>query len=421
MPIRRPRGPKPTLRHLAFLEVMSNAAEGSPEYREARACFLALRHLDHWIALAADGGAPTERSTTATQEALAAISDDTELRSMLSAIVQGMPQLSDADWQPLMPRLYALGSLLERRGQTRLAGDVYASVARNVDVVAHLDLAYDAHMRWAACLRLEGALDHADQVYTLSGTLAARDRDRAKVLTSRIGRAKVVAARGNLPAAMRTMEEIEGEARTIGAHDLVALILHERAGLSHSMGDFQGGLRLVWNAYQLSRDDYDRERMLWDISNFLGRIGAEAASRDALQLIAATSRHPAARLLAHQNLMDLATRMGNEVAFHQHRRQLVDQPLPPPRRVSFLLDAGRGLGTFGDVAGARVVLREALQLAESIGLNQRIFQIEQALGELDRKATQSEPRTQMRPSDAAPGDITEGLRILLREHAGAPA
>jgi tetratricopeptide (TPR) repeat protein len=401
---------------------MASSTEGSPEYNEARATFLSLRHLDHWIALGASGGAPTERSTSTTLEALGTLTEDVELRSALETIVTAIPDLSDADAQPVMPRLFALGSLFERRGQTRLAGDIYGTVAKNADQVAHLDLAYDAHMRSAACLRLEGDLEYADQTYAHAGTLASRERDRAKVLTARVGRAKVVAARGNLPAAMSTMLTIESEARELGASDLVALIMHERAGLAHAMGDFEGALRLVWQAHQLSTDAYDRERMMWDIANFLGRIGAEDAARDALQLIALTTRHQSARVLAQQNLMDLSRRTGNEVAFHQHRRALAEQALPAPRRVSYLLDAGRGLSEFGDVGAARAALTEALRLAESVGLNQRIFQAEQALAELDQIAAESKRTPPARTSPGwtnAPDEISTGLRALLEEATAA--
>src|SRR5688572_6358772 len=165
MPIRRPRGPKPTLRHLPFLEAMAASGEGSHEYREARATFLALRHLDHWIALGAGGGAPTDRSTTMTQEALDALGEDGELRSALVSIVSAIPELSDADAQPVLPRVFALGSLLEQRGRTRQATDVYETVARHVDSSAHADIAYDAHMRLGACLRNDGQLDRADAAY----------------------------------------------------------------------------------------------------------------------------------------------------------------------------------------------------------------------------------------------------------------
>lgn len=421
MPIRRPRGPKPTLRHLPFLEAMATSGEGSHEHREARASFLALRHLDHWIALGAGGGAPTDRSSSVTQEALNALGEDTELKSALQSIVSAIPELSDADAQPVLPRVFALGSLLERRGRTRQATDVYETVARHVDSSAHADIAYDSHMRLGACLRNDGQLDRADQAYATAGTLATRTRDRVRILSSRVGRAKVTWVRGNFPAADESLRELEREARAEGANELVAMILHDRAILSSHRGDMEQAVRLVWTGYQLSPDEYDRERMLWDLANLLGRTGAFDTARDALRLIEIGSRHQTARWHAQVNLMELATRTNNEVQFHQYRRMLEGVQLPGARRVAYLLDAGRGLAHFGDSNTATSTLTEGLRLAESLHLNDKVFEFEKELTKLQsiesRKATIG---AAVAPSDA-PEDIRAGLRDLLQEVSGAPA
>jgi tetratricopeptide (TPR) repeat protein len=427
MPIRRPRGPKPTLRHLPFLEAMATSEEGKHEYREARATFLALRHLDHWIALGAGGGAPTDRSTTITQEALGALGDDTELRSALESIVSAIPELSDADAQPVLPRVFALGSLLERRGRTRQAADVYATVVRHVDTSAHVDLAYDANMRMAASLRTEGQLDLADQAYAMAGTLAARTRDRVRVITSRVGRAKVTWVRGNLPATDDALQELEQEARAEGAVELVAMILHDRAALSNQRGDTQRAIRTVWDAYRLSPDEYDRERMLEDLAMFLGVVGAFDAARDALQLIELGSRQQSARWIAQINLMELAHRTGNQVQFHQYRRALEQVNLPIARRVAYLLDAGRGLATFGELSGARAALTDALRTAETHGLNQKVFEAEKALADLAERgeaaaARQRSTTNKSATHEDAPNDIKAALRALVQEVApGVPA
>ncbi len=420
MPIRRPRGPKPTLRHLAFLSGMAETPEEGPAHREARAGFLALRQLDHWIAYGDGGGVPTEHSTEVTAEAIRAVTDDAELRAAYDAIVSAIPTISDVDAQPVLPRVFALGSLLEQRGHTAQAADVYTTVVRYVDPVAHLDLAFDASMRQAACLRQEGELDHADQAYTHAGTLAARTRDRVRVLSSRLGRARVTADRGNLPAAAAALVELEQEAHETGSNDLVAMTLHQRAAVAHALGDFERALSTVWRAFQLTNDAYDRERMLWDLSNFLGRIGAVDASRDALQLITRTTKHREARLLAYQNLMDLASRTGNEIEFHQYRRVLADQPLPTARRVSFLLDLGNGFARFGNRVSAREALTTALKEAEVVGLNQRVFQIESALRALDHQVAQPTANPLHAAGTAGiatPVEIQDGLRELLRESA----
>lgn len=416
MPIRRPRGPKPVLRHLAFLETMAGAPESAPEHREARACFLTLRHLDSWIALGADGGAPTDRSSAATAEALGAVEEDTELRSALVAITNAIPILSNADAQPVLPRVFALGSLLESRGRMRHAADVYGTVAKHVDTAAHMDLAYDAHMRMASCLRHDGQLDVADQAYATAGTLAARTRDRVRVLTSRVGRAKVMWVRGNYPAADKALRALEEEARAEDALELVAMILHDRAVLSGLRGDYGTAIKLAWGGYQLSPDEHDRERVLWDLADFLGRAGAFDTARDALRLIELSARHQFARWTAQVNLMDLSTRTGNEVQFHHYRRALEHAPLAGARRVAFLLDAGRGLARFGDRTAAESHLTDGLRLAESLHLNDKVFEFEAALEGL-REVREQEPVGT--PPTVAPEEVRAGINERLMQLSGA--
>ncbi len=416
MPIRRPRGPKPALRHLAFLSGMADTPEGSAPHRESRAGFLVLRQLDHWVAYGGGGGSPTERSTEVTAEAVRAVTEDDELRAAYLAIVTAIPTISDVDAQPLLPRVFALGSLFEQRGRTAQAADVYTTVVRYVDPVAHLDLAYDASMRQAACLRQEGELDHADQAYTHAGTLAARVRDRPRILSSRVGRAKITWLRGNLPRTEEALLGLEEEAREAGATALVAIILHELAALHHHRGDTERAIRVIWDAYRLSPDEYDKERMLEDLALFLARHGAFESARDALQVIERASRRQEARWLAQVNLMDLAFRSGDELQFHHYRRALESAPLPVSRRVAYLKDAGVGQTRFGEYDAARLVLQEALRLAELHHLNQRLFQIEQAIQDLDKaERTRSQAPTPVLNSVDAPIEIREALRSLRRQ------
>ena len=67
------------------------------------------------------------------------------------------------DLQPLLPRLSALGSLYEMRGEFLVAADIYATVTRYVDSRAHLDLAFDALMRQGFCARAAGAFEAEPQ------------------------------------------------------------------------------------------------------------------------------------------------------------------------------------------------------------------------------------------------------------------
>jgi len=124
MTIQRPRGPKPTLKHLAFLEAMTEHREHSPEGRELRASLLTLRLFDEWLllgSLVVEGSSPMLR---ATRIAVDALRDDGELQSVLGRIVDGILMVRNPDAAAVLPRLAPLADLFESRGATALAEDV---------------------------------------------------------------------------------------------------------------------------------------------------------------------------------------------------------------------------------------------------------------------------------------------------------
>ncbi len=124
MSIRRPRGPKPALKHLAFLEAMIEQREQSIQARALRASFLTLRLFDEWMlqgAMVTDGTSPMLRATRAAVEGL---QDDGDLQYLLGRIVDGMLMLRDSHPSAVLPRLAALADLFARRGQPALAADI---------------------------------------------------------------------------------------------------------------------------------------------------------------------------------------------------------------------------------------------------------------------------------------------------------
>lgn len=130
MSIRRPRGPKPTLKHLAFLEAMTKHAEPTKEFRALRAALLTLRLFDEWMSLGtlvADGAAPIVRATRADIDAL---HDDSDLHFALSRIVDGILMLREPDASPVLPRLAALAELYGQRAERALADSIRDELTR---------------------------------------------------------------------------------------------------------------------------------------------------------------------------------------------------------------------------------------------------------------------------------------------------
>lgn len=191
MPIRRPRTPKPSLRHIVFLEAMAQSSATGPLQPGAHATFLTLRLLDHWIALGAALASPDASAHRATRLAVNAIGDDVELRRALGAIMDTIAALHEPDAQPVLPTLRVLALLLEGRGLTAQAGDVHQAIARLVNSTTQPDLAYESLMHLGQCLRQTGEFEWAEQAFGNASVLATRDRDTVRVAAAREARTEV--------------------------------------------------------------------------------------------------------------------------------------------------------------------------------------------------------------------------------------
>lgn len=413
MPIRRPRGPKPALRHVAFLEAVALQAEGAPSREAFQAGFLTLRLLDEWISLGGMIADPDSQAHSATKAAVELVREDSETRITLLRILEAITMLHDPDAQPVLPRVFAYGSMLEHRGHLMLAADVYATVSRYVDVRAHLDLAFDALMKQGFCTRVGGELDAAQRAYETAGMLAGRARDRSRVLYARIGEAKVAWGRGNLPAADAALTKIAAEAEALGDARLHAIALHDCAAVARLREDLPRAVRLAFESFARTTDEGEKERVLGDLGNFLGQLGAFDTARTALTVLERSARTQETRWNSRANLMDLATREGSETVFEQHRRALEQAPLPGRLAVAYHRDAAKGLARFGRLDEARASIERARGLASAQGMHQLSFEIEALAASLEE---QGKKVKQVAPT-AAPADIAEALEGLLRETA----
>jgi tetratricopeptide (TPR) repeat protein len=413
MPIRRPRGPKPVLRHVAFLEAMASQPETAPAREALQAGFLTLRLLDEWISL---GGMIAEADSqvhTATRTAVEMMTDDVEARTALGRIIEAITMLHDPDAQPVLPRVFAYGSLLEHRGQFALAADVYGAVSKYVDVRGHFDLAFDAFMKQGFCYRLVAELDHAERAYESAAMLAGRTRDRSRVLYARIGEAKVLWSRGNLPAADEALTKIAAEAEGLGDARLHAIALHDCASVARLREDLPRAVRLAYESFKRTTDEGDRERVLADLGNFLGLTGAFDAARAALTVLERGARTQETRWFARANLMDLATREGSETSFEQHRRALEQTPLPARLGAGYHRDAAKGLARFGRLSEARQALDRARELATKHGMHQMSFEVDALAAALEEQAKKARRIAPV----PAPADIAATLEELMRETA----
>jgi len=128
MSIRRPRRPKPILKHVAFLEAMRSVPTTSAEYRALHAALLTLRLFDAWSTVGAVVVSADAPALRATRAAVDAAPEDPDLQHALSRVVDGIAMLGEPGASALLPRLTALATLYRERGVSMLADDVSAIV-----------------------------------------------------------------------------------------------------------------------------------------------------------------------------------------------------------------------------------------------------------------------------------------------------
>lgn len=177
MTIRRPRSPRPALRHVAFIDEMRAHPPDLAPHADPLACLLTLRLLDHWIARSTEVAEPASPVLAATRRSIDALETDPDLRDALDAIVRAIVALPMPDAQPVMPALAALGELLQRRGRAAAALDVHRTVARLIDPRVHLPLAFESLMRMGDGFAAHDEPRWADAAYAQAGLLATRRRD----------------------------------------------------------------------------------------------------------------------------------------------------------------------------------------------------------------------------------------------------
>lgn len=124
MSIRRPRGPKATLRHLPFLDALVDRASDVTASRALRAGLLTLRLFDEWITAGAFVVNPSSPALRATRSAIEELRDDVDLHRALTRVLDAIEMLQDPDPVPVLPRLAAYAELLRNRGEQRLADDI---------------------------------------------------------------------------------------------------------------------------------------------------------------------------------------------------------------------------------------------------------------------------------------------------------
>jgi hypothetical protein len=377
--MKRSRNSQPTLKHLAFFEVLAGCGEDSAFGRSATAGLLSLRLIDHWILAGPQMVQPESVSVRSVRNAIMAMPAHEPLREVLLGIVNTMQTLREVDMQPVLPRLAAYASLLERRSEYKLAADVYETVIRLGEEEFDGDVVVDAYLRLGFCYRTLSVFDSAERAFVDGGRIAKRRKEVARELRSRIGLAHVVMFRGNLPGADEQFVTIFSDCERTGCTAEMAASLHGRAVVAMRRGAIRTATCLAYDALQQTSSAIERERLLADISAMLILEERFDAAYDALLIIDATAISESIRVGAKVNLTALAARKGDREMFDRARASVPTHDMLPEVEVNFLIESARGCRAFGRGEEGESLLLSAQVLAVAHGLNRSLFEIEQML------------------------------------------
>jgi tetratricopeptide (TPR) repeat protein len=370
------------LRHLPFFEEVASHAEGEPQWRSAMAGLVALRLVDAWLE---DGPAVTTDDGWGFRGVRSAIEDvdeGTPIRAILGRIVDALKE-QKPDIHVVVTPLMAYGQSLEYEAKWTLAADVYQTVLAHLHPVEDSDASIAAHLRLGSCYRNLSLIDDAVEAFASASEIANAVGDIVGILRARIGEAKIATLRGNLPEAATILDDTIARATTADLRDVRSRALHDRSGVATLSGQYELGVRLAYEALEHSSSPTERDRILGDIAGAFIYLGVFSAARDAYLVLSVTAQEQYIRWGATLNLLEIASETGAEMLFEQYRRQLVSQSLPPYLATSFELNLGNGYQRFGNSGKARLHLERAMAMATEHGLNQYLFEAEEALYQID--------------------------------------
>ena len=402
------------LRHLSFFEEVASLEEGSPEWHAATAGLVVLRLVDAWLedgtSVATDDG----WGVRSVRCAIDAIDEGTPIRAILGRVVDALEQ-QRPDIHVVVTPLMAYGRALEYEAKWYLAADVYHTVLAHLHPTEDSDASIAAHMRLGYCYRSLHLIDEATEAYASAAAIATQTGDMVSVLLAQVNEGHIAVLRGNLPKAEAILDD--AIARSIGSEfsDVHARALHERSNVAHHRGDYELAIQLAYEGFGHSQSPIERDRILSDLAGAFLELGVFSAARDAYLVLSATAQEQYTRWTATINLLDVSSQTGMQMLFELYRRQLSDVQLPPFLAMAFELNVGLGYRRFGEFEKARAFLERAMALASRHGLNQYLFEAEEALLQLDAPVpparVSAEPSLDLQEVASAIRDLRESVGV----------
>ena len=384
--------PSSHMRHLPFFAELASLEESDPSWRAVSAGLVFLRLVDSWIEEGADAVTADGWGVRSVMAGLEEMPAGMPARAILVGALDLLKTARSGDMHAVAPRLMAYARTLDLDGRWALAADVYDTVLAHIHPEEESEIAVHALLRHGHCLNQLGDASGATESFSSAAELAHRTGDMIGTLQARIGEAKIIVSRGDLPLADAILAETAERAAEYGLTEVQSRATHDRSFIAHNRGQYELAVRFAYDAMRDSVIDSERDRILGDLAGSFYMLGVKSAARDAFLILAATAREQWQRWVATINLMELSAEDAVEIQFERYRQELAAAQLPPILRTQFELHAGRGYQLFGHTGAAKEWLERALQSATLHSFNQLIFSAESALaskgtGRTNEKAT----------------------------------
>jgi tetratricopeptide (TPR) repeat protein len=395
------------IRHQVYFDTLGSMKEDSASWRSTFAGLSVLRFVDTY----ADTGSPIDPAGWAqlhsVRAAIEAVNEGDPVRGVLTTVFEQATKGAIDD--TVCNSLLAYGRALDYEASWGLATDVFSTVAKLARPEKNARLAVEAHTAVGGAARRNGEWEISARAYSQAAYIADTLGDRAGVLGVQIGIANTYLAKGNLPQAETILDDVIVQARDQEFPEMQGMALHSRAVIAQRRGEHAVGVRLGYEALNLCAKPAARDSVLADIAAGLSELGLLQPARDAHMILAATSQSQWVRWQATVNLMELASREGEEVIFESYASKLAEAKLGQTHKAYFLLFRGEGLDRFGKQEAAEQTLRAAVAFASDCQLHQIAFEAEAALSRLHASRTHA----RIEKSARVPATCSEDLSPVV--------
>ncbi len=406
------------IRHQVYFDTLGSMMEDSASWRSVFAGLSVLRLVDAYTETGSSIDPANWAQLHSVRTAIDNVSEGDPVRGVLKNVLEQATKRMLID-DTVCASLLAYGRALTYEASWALATDVFSTVAKLVRPEKNAPLAIEANVAVGGSARRNGDWEASARAYSQAAFIADTVGDRQGILTVQVGIANTYMAKGNLPQAQSILEDVIVQSADENMDEIQATALHSRAALAQLQGNSSEGIKLAYDALNLTRKPLDRDLVLEDIGAMFTGIGLREAARDTHLLLAATTQSKQVRETATINLMELAALDGMPEAFDAYARELASASLSPWFRSHYLLFLGQGMHSLGRHDAAEEALREAISFAEANQIHQVSFQAQTALSALRTSPT----KAVVLPPSWVPEEVDTVVRAIseLRKTAVAAA